>query len=145
MKRVILLLLAIGILSHSAAFAQERGPLVMRVEFEWTLVGIIAGSAFGVLVWLTDPADPSNNLSDSIANGAAWGALLGAGFGIFVLQETAISPGQAAIFNDPLHPRNRITSDPVAIESGNYSLLAHQKLSPGGKNGIVLPLVNLRF
>ncbi len=145
MKRVILLLLAIGILSHSAVHAQERGPLIMRVEFEWTLVGIVAGSAFGVLVWLTDPADPNNNLSDSIANGAAWGAILGAGFGIFVLQETAVSPGQAAQLNRPLQPRNRITSDPVAVESGDLRLLAHQNLRPPGKSGWVLPLVNLRF
>ena len=145
LKRAILLFLLLGILFHSVATAQERGPLIMRVEFEWTLVGIVAGAALGALVWLTDPADPNANLSDTVANGSAWGALLGAGFGLFVLQGTVRTPADTAFRRNPLHPINRVTSDPVAVESGEGGMFAASTARRMGGPTLVLPVLKMRF
>ncbi|MEE8433813.1 MAG: hypothetical protein V3S64_03405 [bacterium] len=144
LKRVLLLVFMATVLINAPVWAQERGPLVMRVEFEWSVVGIIAGAALGALLWLTDPADPNANLSDSLANGAAWGAILGAGFGVFVLQETAISPPITAFRSNPLHPKNRITTDPVAVESGERGMFATGGIQYSGKT-VVVPFLNIRF
>ena len=145
LKRVILLGFMAAVLVNSPLWAQERGPLVMQAEFEWTVMGIIAGVGLGALVWLTDPADPNANLSDSLANGAAWGAILGAGFGVFVLQETAISPPSTSLRANPLHPYNRITTNPVAVESGESGMFATGGFHPPGKSLIILPFLNIRF
>ena len=145
LKRMLLLVFMTAMLVNAPVLAQERGPLVMQVDFEWTVVGILAGAGLGVLLWLTDPADPSANLSDSLANGAAWGAFLGAGFGVFVLQETAISPPVTAFRFNPLNPKNRITTDPVAVESGEGGMFATGRFSTLGKSAIVVPFLNIRF
>ena len=145
LKRVLLLFFMAAMLINAPVWAQERGPLVMRVDFEWTVIGILAGAGLGALLWLTDPADPNANLSDSLANGAAWGAFLGAGFGVFVLQETAISPPVTAFRYNPLHPKNRITTDPVAVESGEGRMFAAGGFQGLGKSAIVVPFLNMRF
>ena len=145
MKRAILLIFLFCVLLNSAAWGQERGPLAMRIEFEWTLVGLIAGAGLGALIWLTDPADPNNNLSDSVANGAAWGAILGAGFGLFALQKAGQAPPDTGMLKNPLHPRNRITSDPVAVESGENRMFAAGSNGKTRKRIFILPLLNLRF
>lgn len=145
LKRVFLLAFTAAVLVHSSVSAQERGPLVMQVDFEWTVVGILAGMGFGALLWLTDPADPNANFSDSMANGAAWGAILGAGFGVFVLQDTAVSPPATAFRFNPLHPKNRITTDPVAVESGEGGMFALGGFKNLGKSAIVVPFLNIRF
>ncbi len=144
-KRVILLVALLGLIAHATVRAQERGPLFMRVEFEFTIFGLLGGAAVGALIWLTDPADPSNNLSDTVAAGSAFGAIIGAGIGIFILQRTAIAPSGFAQIRDPLHPSNRISSDPVGDRSGKKKLLA-SAIAPGrAGRGLTLPLLNLRF
>ena len=145
LKRVFLLVFMAAMLINAPVWAQERGPLVMQVDFEWTVVGIIAGAAFGALLWLTDPADPNANLPDSLANGAAWGAILGAGFGVFVLQEIAVSPPATAFRSNPLHPKNRITTDPVAVESGEGGMFVRGGFQSLGKSAFVVPFLNIRF
>jgi hypothetical protein len=144
MKRLILLCALLGLLMQATAWGQERDPLAMRIEFEWTVVGVIGGAAVGVLLWLTDPANPSNNLADSVAGAAAWGAIVGAGFGVFVMQRNAVFPAGTAR-NDPLAPENRITSDPVAQQSGETRLLALAGADHHFLPGISVPLVKLRF
>lgn len=144
-KRVILLLALLGLIAHATVRAQERGPLFMRIEFEFTVLGLLGGAAVGALIWLTDPADPNVNLSDTVAASAAWGAIVGAGVGIFILQRTAIAPNGFAQIRDPLHPSNRISSDPVGDRSGKKNLLA-SAIAPGrADRGFTLPLLNLRF
>ncbi len=142
LKRLILLVAVLCVLANASAMAQETGPLVMRIEFEWTVIGALAGVGVGALLWLTDPANPSNNLADSVAGGAAWGALLGAGFGVVVLQRSLIPP---VAQTDPLRPKNRISTDPVAQASGQQHLLA-LRTDPGLQGpGLSVPLVKLRF
>lgn len=145
LKRVLLLVFMAAVLVNSSVPAQERGPLVMRVDFEWTVVGAIAGAGLGALLWLTDPADPNANLSDSLAVGGAWGAIIGAGFGVFILQETAVLPPATAFRSNPLHPKNRITTDPVAVESGEGRMFATGGFQNLGKSAIVVPFLNIRF
>ncbi len=145
MKRALLLIFTMVVVANATAFGQEKEPLVMQVEFEWTVVGIMAGAILGALFWLTDPADPDNTLSDSLASGAAWGAILGAGFGAFVLQDTAVSPQTAAMRNNPLLPLNRVTGDPVAVENGESTLFAGGGPPQPGQRRIVLPIFKMRF
>jgi hypothetical protein len=143
LKRMVVLAALLVAVSQSAALAQERGPLVMRAEFEWTALGVVAGVAVGALVWLTDPANPGNNLGDSIAVGAAWGSILGAGFGLYVLQRSAIFPTAAA--QNPLDPRNRISADPVADLNGQPYLLAHRDAAQPVGPGLRVPVFSLHF
>ena len=144
LKRMVVAAALLVAVSQSAALAQERGPLAMRAEFEWTVLGVVAGVAVGALVWLTDPASPGNNLGDSVAIGAAWGSIAGAGFGLFVLQRSAIFPNGTAVQN-PLDPRNRISSDPVAELNGQTYLLAHRDAAQPAGPELRVPLLSMRF
>lgn len=143
LKRTILLAALLVVVSQTGLQAQERGPLVMQVEFEWTVVGAIAGVTVGFLLWLTDPANPGNNLADSIAAGAAWGSFAGAGFGVFVLQTATIYPGVAVI--NPLAPQNRISADPVAVLSREPYMLASHQTASLERTLWQVPLLSLRF
>jgi len=143
LKRIVVLAMLLLAVAQAPALAQERSPLVMRIEFEWTVVGVAAGVAVGALLWLTDPANPSNNFSDSIAGGAAWGAVLGAGFGVFVLQRAVLLP--TAQVRNPLDPRNRISADPVADQSGESYLLAHRDAAQPAGPELRVPLLSLHF
>lgn len=144
LKRILVLAALLAVLAQSGALAQERPPLAMRIEFEWTVVGAVAGVAVGALLWLTDPANPGNNLADSVAAGAAWGSLLGAGFGVTVLQRSAIFPPGTAM-KDPLNPRNRISDDPVAQQNGEGPLLAQRFDDQPTAVGVSVPLLRMRF
>lgn len=148
MKRLLLTIALLGallgLMAQSAAMAQETQPLAMRIEFEWSVLGALGGAIFGGLLWLTDPANPSNNLADGMAIGAAWGAIGGAGFSVWIMQRNAIFPGQVRVI-DPLDPENRITSDPVAQAMGGGRIIAM-----GGDNqrafpGIQIQVLKLRF
>lgn len=149
MKRAIIaaavLLLTLSTVSH----AQERGPLALNVEFNWMMVGVLGGAGLGTLLWLTDPANPDSSLTASLATGAAWGTIVGAGVGFFILQRSALIPAQAALGRDPLSPRNRITADPIAsLDQVNLPL--GMRLPTGSSRGrggprIALPVLNLRF
>lgn len=143
LKRIIVLAALLIVVCQTGVQAQERGPLVMQIEFEWTVMGTVAGSVVGFLVWLTDPANPTNNLSDSLAAGAAWGAFAGAGFGVYVLQNSANAP-RTAIYN-PLAPENRISADPVAVLSGESTPFAHRVAANDGGPELRLPLLRLHF
>ncbi|MCH8888174.1 MAG: hypothetical protein IIC13_16445, partial [SAR324 cluster bacterium] len=83
--------------------------------------------------------------SDRLANRGALGAILGAGFGVFVLQEIAVSPPATAFRSNPLHPKNRITTDPVAVESGEGGMFVRGGFQSLGKSAIVVPFLNIRF
>lgn len=144
LKRIVLLAAVLAALANTSALAQESGPLAMRLEFEWTIVGAVAGVAVGALVWLTDPANPGNNLADSVASGAAWGAVLGAGFGVTVLQRAAVFP-PGTVRTDPLDPRNRISDDPVAQQSGEGAMLAQRFSNPAPELSIRVPVLRLQF
>ena len=144
MKRAFLLAVVLMVLMQGLVLSQEREPLAMRIGFEWTAAGALGGAALGVLLWLTDPANPNNQLSDSIAIGAAWGTVVGAGFSGYVMQRNAILPATAQVRN-PLHPSNRITTDPIAIEDGS-DFLAALGAHPGRNvPGFTVPVFQFRF
>ena len=142
-KKVILLAAAVAVIGQSAAWAQERPPLAMRIEFEWTVIGVLAGVAVGTLIWLTDPA--TINLADSIAGGTAWGAIAGAGFGIFVMQRSAIFPEGTVQVRNPLAPENRISSDPVADESREHKLTSTGLAFNRSNRELSVSFLNIRF
>lgn len=124
--------------------AQETQPLAMRIEFEWSVLGALGGAIFGGLLWLTDPANPNNNLADGMALGAAWGAIGGAGFSVWIMQNNAIFPGQARAV-DPLDPANRITSDPVAQAMGAGRIIAMGGEKQRAFPGFQIQVLKLRF
>ena len=124
--------------------AQETQPLAMRIEFEWSVLGAVGGALLGGLLWLTDPANPNNNLADGVAIGAAWGAIGGAGFSVWIMQNNAIIPGSAQAA-DPLDPGNRITSDPVAQAMGKGRMIAMGGNHRGAFPGIQIQVLKLRF
>jgi len=69
---------------------------------------------------------------------------VGAGFGFFVLQRSAIFPSQAALQN-PLDPKNRISADPVADLSGQSYLLAHRDAAQPVGPELRVPVLKMRF
>lgn len=141
LKRAIVLGAALLLLGQAAAFGQEREPLAMQVEFEWTVIGTVSGAVIGGLIWLTDPANPHNVFSDSISSGAAWGAIIGAGFGMYVLQRTAQFP--AGMVANPVDTP-QIASDPVGEAERRRDLL-HAAYGGQSAHGLVVPVLNLRF
>lgn len=145
LKRIVVLGALLVAVANAAAVAQERGPLAMRAEFEWTVVGVVAGAAVGALLWLTDPANPNHQLSDSVVSGAAWGSAAGAVLGVFVLQRSVVPPGGGTAALEALAPRNRISADPIAERNGAPFLLAHRDAAQGGGREFRLPLLNLHF
>lgn len=147
MKRLILVAAAVMVIvTPTLAKAQEREPLVMRIELEWTLAGTLLGAAVGVGLWLTDPGNPHNVLSRSVIEGASLGAVAGAGFGIYILQRSAQFPGGTAMVNDPLDPMNRPGRDPIAVERQREDLLTTLNLPGGGKGkGWQIPLANFNW
>jgi hypothetical protein len=148
LRRIVVLVALLTALLASvlqpAARAQERGPLAMQIEFQWTVAGIGAGIAVGALLWLTDPGSPDNNLSDNMAGGAAYGAILGAAMGFAVMQRSAVFPPGFAVRN-PLNPRNRISTDPVAGQSGEGFLMAHRPVFGSGGPRIQVPVLRVNF
>ncbi|MBI3992321.1 MAG: hypothetical protein HY342_03535 [Candidatus Lambdaproteobacteria bacterium] len=145
LRRLLIITAALLVLLQSAAWAQERQPLAMRIEFEWTAMGALVGAGAGVALWLTDPGNPNFTVARSVIEGVAWGTVAGAGFGLFVMQKTAIIPARLATASDPLDPLRRVSGDPVEAQTHGGPLLARG--GPGGRvpGGISLPLLNLRF
>ncbi len=84
---------------QASASAQETGPLMMKQELGYTLGGGVAGVGMGVLVWFTDPLNPSVTLRGNIKDGFVVGSTLGALFGFYLLQNAAIFPNEAAPTN----------------------------------------------
>ncbi|HEX7926101.1 MAG TPA: hypothetical protein VF678_00835 [bacterium] len=146
MKALILIAVAtLMLFTHSVAQAQEREPLAMRVELEWTIGFTFIGAVVGTALWLTDPGNPNNRLSRSVIEGAAYGAVVGVGFGAYMLQRNAQGPGIAQV-NDPLDPMNRPTKDPIAAQMRREDLLAAwDGPGPSGKHGMSIPLANFNW
>jgi len=78
--------------AQSLALAQERDPLAMRIELEWTIAGSALGALLGAAIWLTDPGNPSITLSGNVIEGAALGAIAGAGFGYYIILQNIQFP-----------------------------------------------------
>ncbi|MDH4120685.1 MAG: hypothetical protein OEV94_03170 [Deltaproteobacteria bacterium] len=95
MKKFLMTLGVLVILVNSQAQAQEKGPLAMQTMFYWTITGSLIGAVLGTAVWMTDPGNPNVKMSASLLEGAAWGTLFGAGFGLYVLNQTYIPPAGA--------------------------------------------------
>ena len=146
MKRVILVAAAaVMLFTHSLAQAQEREPLVMRIELEWTVAWTVIGAGVGGALWLTDPGNPHNHLTVSLAEGAAIGAVVGAAFGIYVIQRNAQLPGTASTY-DPLDPMNRPGRDIVAAQLRREDLLASLEHPPsGGRREWEIPLASFNW
>ena len=144
MKRLILVAAAaVMLLTTSLAQAQEREPLVMRIELEWTVAGTVLGSVIGAALWLTDPGNPQNHLSRSVIEGASLGAVAGAGFGIYMIQRGVQYPG-TAWNNDPLDPINRPGRDIAQIQLDREDLLSRVS-TPGGGRHTEIQLANFKF
>jgi hypothetical protein len=132
LKRVILVAAAaLTLFTHSLAQAQEREPLAMRIELEWTLAGTVLGAVVGAALWLTDPGNPNSRLSRSVIEGAALGAVAGAGFGIYMIQRSVQYPTVGQVY-DPLDPMNRPGRDPIAVQLQREDLLSNLE-RPGGR------------
>ena len=145
MRRVILIAVIMLAVFQSTAQAQERPPLAMQIEFTWTVIGLVGGAGVGALIWLTDPGNPNTTLAENVALTAAWGTIIGAGIGIFIMQRSAIFPSEFVRVQDPLDPRNRISEDPIRIETGGSLMFAGADRLGGRGNNLTLPLLNLRF
>ena len=145
MKKLILGVAALLLLTQTQVVAQETEPLAMRVTMEWSLVGTGFGAVIGAMFWLTDPANPNNRFSEQVIEGAALGAIAGVGMGIYALRRSAIFPG-FAYFTDPLHPSQRITADPVGDEARREGSFASSFLGQGsGTRGWRLPMLKFKF
>jgi hypothetical protein len=144
---VILLFGVILILLQPSLRAQEQGPLAMQIMFNWTAAGAVGGGFIGFALWLTDPGNPNTQLSDQMARGAALGAILGAGYGLFIMQRSLVVPIRGQVYiRDPLDPKERITSDPVAAASGfDRPSLSTVFSRSGGGSGLQLPLFGFKF
>jgi hypothetical protein len=144
---VILLFSMVLILLQSSLQAQDRDPLAMRIMFDWTAAGGVSGAVVGFAVWLTDPGNPNIRLADQMVRGTALGVILGAGYGLFILQRSARLPVRSQVYiRDPLDPRERITSDPVAAASGfDRPALSSGLFRSGANSGFALPVLSFRF
>ncbi len=145
MRRILILTALLLLLAQSALWAQERPPLAMRIEFEWTALGALVGAGAGVALWLTDPGNPNFTISRSVIEGVGWGTILGAGFGLFVMQKTAGLPGPGMAALGPLDPSRRISGDPVRAAAEREDLLDHGPLAAGRGRSVMLPPWRLRF
>ena len=119
MKQAIVAVAALMVLvAHSQVQAQEREPLAMRIELEWTIAGTALGALVGAALWLTDPGNPHNVLSVSVLEGASLGALAGAGFGIYIMQQRIQVPGgTAGLEPTPGEPAIAAARPPDALAS----------------------------
>lgn len=142
MKRAIILIFTGILLFQGMAYAQQRDPLVMRVELEWTVIGAVGGAVVGIMLWLTDPANPSTSFSESAVGGAGWGAVAGAGFGAYMLKRNVQFP--ATVQADPV-ATPRISSDPVAVEMKKQNMLLAFGQNQVRSPRISLSLMKFRF
>ncbi|MDH4248489.1 MAG: hypothetical protein OEW39_11820 [Deltaproteobacteria bacterium] len=147
MKKALLLAVSILLIGNTQLMAQERPPLVMQIELEWTLGGLFAGVAVGFMIWLTDPAGPLP-LGEAMASGAAWGTLAGAGFGIYQMQRTARLPTRVVDVPAPDAGSSPDSYLAVALPVKAPLQLAvaerPRRTSPSWR-GIHIPLLTLRF
>ena len=62
-NRLVLLVFAAVVLAETSSYAQEREPLAMRIELEWTVAWTVVGALAGAALWLTDPGNPNLSLA----------------------------------------------------------------------------------
>ncbi len=141
MKRLVLLVLAVGLLAQTTVFAQEREPLVMRIELEWTLAGTVLGVLAGTALWLTDPGNPNLSLARQAIEGAALGTIAGAGFGLYMIQRNAQFPNQTAMEAPPALWGTG--ADPVAVRERRE--LAIMGGAPPNQPTIVFSTIRMHF
>jgi len=140
LNRLVLLVLAAILLAETSGFAQEREPLAMRIELEWTVAGAVAGALIGAALWLTDPGNPNNSLARQSIEGAALGTFVGAGFGLFIIQRNAQFPNTAALETPPALWGTG--ADPVAVRERMETLMAS---APPNRPSIMFPAIRLHF
>jgi len=141
LNRLVLLVCAALLLAETSGFAQEREPLAMRIELEWSIAGTVMGALVGAALWLTDPANPNLSLSRQAIEGASLGAFAGAGFGLYVLQRNALFPASQANAEAP--PILWGTgADPVAVRERSEALLAS---APPNRPSIAFSMFRLHF
>lgn len=152
MRRILILLAVVWFFWQPALQAQEKGPIVMRIVVEWTTAGMLGGAAVGALLWLTDPGNETNNLSERILVGAGGGGVIGAIYGLSVLSEATyytaknMRTGQTFANLSPLHPTNRISADPISIELNRMDILSQIRTTKGSiARRFQWPVLNLRF
>jgi len=146
LKRLILIVALLCTLLGGQAKAQESGPLAMQIMFEWSAAGGVGGAMIGFALWLTDPGNPSIHLSEQMTKGAAIGIMLGAGYGLYVMQRSAQIPFRSQVdVRNPLDPTQRITSDPVAIASGDFRGLGIGASPTRAESFLQLPLFIFHF
>ena len=144
MKKVILITALAFMSWQSAAVAQERSPLAMRITFEWSVAGTLAGTVIGFALWLTDPANPGNDLSRQMIEGAALGTVAGAAYGLYMLQANAQIPASFVYEpGAPASPRSFAQERPPGAGPGGGALAASGV--PAGRPRFMVPLFNMRF
>jgi len=97
LNKLVLLVFAAIVLAETSSYAQEREPLAMRIELEWTVAWTVIGALAGAALWLTDPGNPNLSLARQSIEGAALGAFVGAGFGLYVMQRSIQYPQTAEV------------------------------------------------
>lgn len=140
LNRLVLLVLAAVLVAETCAYAQEREPLAMRIELEWTLAGTVVGALLGTALWLTDPGNPNLSLARQSIEGAALGTIAGAGFGLYVLQRHAQFPAPLAQEAPPILWGTG--ADPVAVRERAEALMA---TAPPNRPTLSLAALRLRF
>lgn len=140
MNRLVLLVLAAILLAETSSFAQEREPLVMRIELEWTVAWMAIGFLAGSALWLTDPGNPNNSFARQAIEGAALGAVFGAGFGLYIIQRNAVFPNPTAFDTPPALWGT--SADPIAVRDRQEALSA---TAPPNRPTIVFPTLRVRF
>ncbi|HUJ76673.1 MAG TPA: hypothetical protein VL359_17550 [bacterium] len=154
MKRLLVLVAAMLLLWQTHAWAQEREPLAMRIELEWTVAGTIMGALVGAALWLTDPANPNLTLARQVIESGTLGTFAGAAFGLYVLQRSAQFPVNAVQNDAPVAPwlaqgdppaaALGAGSDPIAARMRGQDLLDYGRLQ-GLPTGLPLATLRLRF
>jgi hypothetical protein len=127
-KKLLLLGIVAILLAESSLFAQEREPLAMRIELEWTAAWAGVGFMIGFATWLTDPGNPNNVLSQRLAEGAALGTFVGAIFGVYVMQTKIQYPQTAAMETPPALWGTG--ADPLTVRERGERLMAAEPSRP---------------
>jgi len=140
LNRLVLLVLATVLVGETCAIAQEREPLAMRIELEWSIAGTVVGALIGAALWLTDPGNPNLSLSKQAIEGGALGTIVGAGFGLYNLQRHAQFPAPLAQETPPILWSTG--ADPLAARERAESLAAG---APPSRPAFTFTALRLRF
>lgn len=140
LNRLVLLVVGAVLVAETCAFAQERSPLAMEIELEWSFAGTVVGALLGAALWLTDPGNPNNPLARQAIEGGALGTFVGAGFGLYVLQRHAQFPASMAQEVPPILWGTG--ADPVTVRERADGPMAS---APSNRPMIVFAPFRIRF